>query len=500
MERSSGVLLAVTSLPSKYGIGTLGREAFAFADFLKEAGQKYWQVLPLGPTGLGDSPYSSFSTFAGNPYLIDLELLIEDGLLTKKYVESFDWGDDPAHVDYVAMKENRETVLQKAFENGFERDRDAVDRFVGDNVWMPDYALFMALREYYEGVSWIDWEDRDIRLRKPEAIQKYRTLLEDRVNYYTYVQYLFFKQWNDLRAYARGKGIGIIGDVPIYVAMDSADVWAEPQFFALDADNLPVEVAGVPPDAFSDDGQLWGNPLYDWDAMKRDGYGWWIRRVDGASKLFDVIRIDHFRGFAAYWAVPAGEQTAVNGRWCPGPGMDLVGVLTSWFHGLQYIAEDLGVITDDVIKLLEDSGLPGMRVLEFAFGSDSKNGHLPHNYTRNTVCYVATHDNDTVMAWKDSFPAKDIANAKKYFGLTEEEGINWGMIRGGMSSVADLFVAQMQDYLGYGNEARTNEPSTASGNWSWRMRSRTATKKLAKKIRSMTEFFGRLPLEEKKKA
>ena len=263
MERSSGVLLAVTSLPSKYGIGTLGREAFAFADFLKEAGQKYWQVLPLGPTGLGDSPYSSFSTFAGNPYLIDLELLIEDGLLTKKYVESFDWGDDPAHVDYVVMKENRETVLQKAFENGFERDRDAVDRFVGDNVWLPDYALFMALREYYEGVSWIDWDDRDIRLRKPEAIQKYRTLLADRVNYYTYVQYLFFKQWNELREYVKKLGIKIIGDLPIYVAADSADIWREPQFFQLDEENIPKKVAGVPPDYFSKDGQLWGNPLYD---------------------------------------------------------------------------------------------------------------------------------------------------------------------------------------------------------------------------------------------
>ncbi len=499
MQRSSGILMPVFSLPSPYGIGTFGKAAYDFVDFLELAGQSWWQMLPLGPTSYGDSPYQSFSSFAGNPYFIDLDLLIRDGLLEQEDVD-LDWGGTKDRVDYGRVYELRFGVLEKAFRRGWERDRDKVQAFVWENIrWLPDYALFMACKRHFGMRAWTEW-DEDIRLRRPEAVREYTRKLKHDVDLFTYLQYLFFKQWNDLRAYARSKGIGIIGDVPIYVAMDSADVWAEPQFFALDADNLPVEVAGVPPDAFSDDGQLWGNPLYDWDAMKRDGYGWWIRRVDGASKLFDVIRIDHFRGFAAYWAVPAGEKTAVNGRWCPGPGVDLVGVLTSWFHGLQYIAEDLGVITDDVIKLLEDSGLPGMRVLEFAFGSDSKNGHLPHNYTRNTVCYVATHDNDTVMAWKDSFPAKDIANAKKYFGLTEEEGINWGMIRGGMSSVADLFVAQMQDYLGYGNEARTNEPSTASGNWSWRMRSRTATKKLAKKIRSMTEFFGRLPLEEKKKA
>ena len=499
MQRSSGILMPVFSLPSPYGIGTFGKAAYDFVDFLELAGQSWWQMLPLGPTSYGDSPYQSFSSFAGNPYFIDLDLLIRDGLLEQEDVD-LDWGGTKDRVDYGRVYELRFGVLEKAFRRGWERDRDKVQSFVWENIrWLPDYALFMACKRHFGMRAWTEW-DEDIRLRRPEAVREYTRKLKHDVDLFTYLQYLFFRQWNDLRAYARSKGIGIIGDVPIYVAMDSADVWAEPQFFALDADNLPVEVAGVPPDAFSDDGQLWGNPLYDWDAMKRDGYGWWIRRVDGASKLFDVIRIDHFRGFAAYWAVPAGEKTAANGRWCPGPGMELVGVLTSWFHGLQYIAEDLGVITDDVIKLLEDSGLPGMRVLEFAFGSDSKNGHLPHNYTRNTVCYVATHDNDTVMAWKDSFPAKDIANAKKYFGLTEEEGINWGMIRGGMSSVADLFVAQMQDYLGYGNEARTNEPSTASGNWSWRMRSRTATKKLAKKIRSMTEFFGRLPLEEKKKA
>lgn len=498
MKRSSGILMPVFSLPSPYGIGTLGKAAYDFVDFLAGAGQSWWQMLPMGPTSYGDSPYQSFSSFAGNPYFIDLDMLIEDGLLKKEEAD-LDWGGSKDRVDYGRIYELRFGVLEKAFSRGKKKDWDAAERFAAENSrWIWDYALFMACKRHFGMKAWTEW-DEDIRLRRPEALERYHAKLRKDVEFFVYLQYLFFRQWNALKEYAHGKGIGIIGDVPIYVALDSADVWSEPRFFDLDSDFMPEKVAGVPPDAFSDDGQLWGNPLYDWEEMKRDGFGWWIRRIDGASKLFDVIRIDHFRGFAGYWAVPAGEKTAVNGKWMKGPGYDVVGVLINWFPNVRFIAEDLGVITPDVRELLERSGLPGMRVLEFAFGSDSLNEHLPHNYSRNTVCYTATHDNDTIMAWKDAFPAGDIANAKKYFGLSDEEGINWGMIRGGMSSVADLFVAQMQDYLGYGNEARTNEPSTASGNWSWRMRPRTATKKLAKKIRSLTDFFGRLPAEEKTK-
>ncbi len=498
MKRSSGILMPVFSLPSPYGIGTLGKTAYDFVDFLALAGQSWWQMLPMGPTSYGDSPYQSFSSYAGNPYFIDLDMLIEDGLL-KKDEADLDWGDTKDRIDYGRVYELRFGVLEKAFRRGRKRDAGKVEAFLAENSrWLPDYALFMACKRHFGMKAWTEW-DEDIRTRQPDAVERYRKLLKKDVDFFIYLQYLFFRQWNALRAYAHGKGIGIIGDLPIYVALDSADVWSEPRFFALDDDFFPAEVAGVPPDAFSDDGQLWGNPLYDWDAMRKDGFGWWIRRVDGASKLFDMIRIDHFRGFAGYWAVPAGEKTAVNGHWKKGPGIDVVGVLINWFPNVRFIAEDLGVITDDVRELLDKSGLPGMRVLEFAFGSDSANEHLPHNYGRNTVCYTATHDNDTITAWKDAFPSKDIANARKYFGLTEEEGVNWGMIRGGMSSVADLFVAQMQDYLGYGNEARTNEPATASGNWSWRMRERKATKKLARKIRDLTKFFGRLP-ETKKKA
>ena len=494
MERSSGVLLAITSLPSKYGIGTLGKEAFAFADFLKEAGQKYWQVLPLGPTGLGDSPYSSFSTFAGNPYLIDLELLIEDGLLTKKYVESFDWGDDPAHVDYVAMKENRETVLQKAFEKGFERDRADVERFVGDNVWLPDYALFMALREYYDGVSWIDWEDRDIRLRKPEAIQKYRTLLEDRVNYYTYVQYLFFKQWNELREYVKRLGIKIIGDLPIYVAADSADIWREPQFFQLDEENIPKKVAGVPPDYFSKDGQLWGNPLYDWDTMRQDGFGWWIRRIEGAVKMYDVLRLDHFRAFASYWSCPYDAETAKEGEWHNGPGMSLLRVLRDWFYGTEFIAEDLGILTPDVDQLLEDSGFPGMNILEFAFTKNADSKYLPHRCKANSIVYTGTHDNYTVVGWfhDDEVPEEDKQVAKEYLGISEEEGAHLAFIRGGMGSPANLFIAQMQDWQGLDSTCRMNVPGVALGNWTWRMEPGSANEELAVLMREYTRIFGRL--------
>ena len=494
MNRCSGILMPVFSLPSPYGIGTLGKAAYDFADFLHAAGQRCWQMLPLGPTSYGDSPYQSFSTYAGNPYFIDLDMLIEDGLLTRDEVESQNWGTEPRYVDYGKIYESRFAVLQKAKDRGWVRDREAVAAFQAENSrWLPDYALYMACKRHFGMRSWTEWEDADIRLRKsPEVLERYRALLREDVELFTYLQFLFFRQWNKLRDYLHGLDIQVIGDLPIYVAMDSADVWAEPESFQLDDQCVPTEVSGVPPDYFSADGQLWGNPLYAWDRMQADGFGWWIRRVDGASKLYDVIRIDHFRGFEAYWAVPYGETTAKNGHWVKGPGMNLVGVLTGWFPQLRFIAEDLGYPTPSVQQLLHESGWPGMKVLEFAFDSRDTSNYLPHTYTEHCICYTGTHDNAPLALWRTEADKADIAFAKKYLGLNDEEGFNAGIIRGGMSCQSRLFVAQMQDYLGLGKGCRMNTPGTSSGNWQWRMLSGEASKKLAKSIHETTRIYGRL--------
>ena len=491
MDRHSGILMHISSLPSPYGIGTLGREAYAFADFLRAAGQKYWQLLPLGPTSYGDSPYQSFSTFAGNPYFIDLDLLAEDGLLSPSELEAEDWGGQRRYVDYGRIYAARFGLLRKAFQAGYPRDRAAVEAFCRENKWLDNYALYMALKARFGMKSWLDWPDEDLRLRRAEALERAREELAEDIAFYAYLQYLFFRQWDALREYIHSLGIRIIGDLPIYVAMASADVWAEPEFFQLGEGNVPTEVSGVPPDYFSADGQLWGNPLYDYDRMKADGYGWWIRRVEGAGRLFDIIRIDHFRGMESYWAVPYGETTAKNGRWRKGPGMDLVGTLTSWFPGLSFIAEDLGFLTPEVRRLLEDSGLPGMKVLEFAFDAREPSNYLPHTYNRHCVCYVGTHDNETVEQWRWQADRADVTFARKYLGLNDAEGFHWGMIRGGMSSVADTFLVQMQDCLGLGAEGRMNTPGTGWGNWRWRLLPGEASPALAKKLRCYTKMYGR---------
>ena len=491
MDRRSGILLHISSLPSRYGIGSLGREAYAFADFLHAAGQKYWQLLPLGPTSYGDSPYQSFSTFAGNPYFIDLDLLAEDGLLSPAELAAADWGAQARYVDYARIYEARFPVLRRAFQAGFPRDREAVEAFRRENRWLDNYALYMALKGRFGMRSWLDWPDEDLRLRRPQALARAREELAEDVDFFSYLQYLFFRQWDALRSYIHSLGIQIIGDLPIYVAMDSADVWAEPEFFQLGEGNVPTEVSGVPPDYFSADGQLWGNPLYDYARMKADGYGWWIRRVEGAGRLFDIIRIDHFRGLESYWAVPYGSDTAREGRWRKGPGMDLVGTLTSWFPNLSFIAEDLGFLTPEVHKLLSDSGLPGMKVLEFAFDAREPSNYLPHTYGRHCVCYVGTHDNETVEQWRWQADRGDVTFARKYLGLNAEEGFHWGMIRGGMSSVADTFVVQMQDCLGLGPEGRMNTPGTAQGNWRWRLLPGEASPALAKKLRQLVKMYGR---------
>lgn len=491
MKRSCGVLLPVTALPSPHGVGTLGKAAFDFVDFLAQAGQSWWQVLPLGPTGHGDSPYTTYSAYAGNHYLIDLDLLEEDGLLTKEEIEAMDWGRDPTQVDYAAMYDQRLSLLEKAKARGWDRDKAAVEAFVGENrQWLPDYALYMACKRHFHMVSWQEWPE-DIRLRQPQALERMRQELREDVELFLYVQFLFFRQWNALRAHCREKNIGIIGDMPFYLALDSADVWADPASFQLDSDGVPSAVAGVPPDYFCADGQLWGNPLYNWEAMQRDGFGWWIRRVEGAGRLYDILRIDHFRAFASYWAVPRGETTARNGRWVQGPGMALVGVLTSWFPNIRFIAEDLGQLTPDVVQLLQDSGLPGMKILEFAFDTTHLSSYLPHGYPRNCVCYPGTHDNAPVMGWRQEAKPEEVAFAKRYLGLNEEEGFHWGFLRGGLSSLADLFVAQMQDYLELGLHHRTNVPGTQSGNWQWRLLPGEATPALARRIRHMTELYGR---------
>ena len=490
--------MPMTSLPSPYGVGTMGREAFRFVDFLAAAGQKYWQLLPLGPTGYGDSPYSSTSSFAGNPYLIDLDLLIEEGLLTQEEVDAVDWGTEAARTDYGKLYEGRYPLLRKAFERGREPLRAEVEAFCRENAgWLENYALYTAVKAHFEMKSWNAWPDEEIRKHRPEAVRRYGELLRDEVEFYRFVQFLFFRQWKALKAYAQEKGVLFIGDIPIYVAMDSADIWAEPQFFQLDSDGVPKEVAGVPPDPFTADGQLWGNPLYDWDKMKADGYGWWIRRIEGATKLFDVLRIDHFRGMESYWAVPYGDKTAKNGKWRQGPGMSLVGVLTSWFHSTSFIAEDLGYLTPEVRQLLKDSGLPGMRVMEFAFDAHGESAYLPHRCSENSVCYLGTHDNDTVQGWLETTGEEDLEFARRYMHITPDEGWNWGMIRSGMATASALFVVQMQDLLELDGSARMNRPGSDAGNWQWRMLPGAATDELAAKLRLYTETFRRTePLPE----
>ena len=497
MERSSGILLPVFSLPSPYGVGTLGKAAYDFVDFLAASGQSWWQLLPVGPTSYGDSPYQSFSTYAGNPYFIDLDLLKQDKLLTAKEIKAADWGDDPGRVDYEKLYNSRFTLLSLACERGWARDEAKVQAFAEENPWLPDYALYMAVKRHFDMKAWTEWPDEVIRLRKNGAVERYQVLLADDVRLFTYIQYLFYQQWDALRAYAKKQGVGLIGDLPIYVAMDSADVWADPKCFQLDEKNVPTAVAGVPPDYFSVDGQLWGNPLYDWAAMERDGYGWWIRRIAGAEKLYDVVRIDHFRGLESYWAVPYGETTAKNGRWVKGPGLDFVRRITGWFRDMKFIAEDLGILTPAVHELLNASGLPGMKILEFAFDGDPDNAYLPHNHVKNSVCYVGTHDNAPIMAWKDEVGKAEVKFARTYLGIGKDEELNWGLIRGGMGSVCDLFVMQLQDCLGLGGEARMNTPGVLGGNWQWRLAPGQLNKKLAKKLRELTAMYGRLAAKKK---
>ena len=493
--RESGILMHITSLPGPYGVGTMGKQAYAFVDFLKDAGQSCWQILPLNPTGYGDSPYLACSTFAGNHYLIDLENLINEGLLYREEVDSIQWNWNDNKTDYGLLYNNRLNVLRKAY--GRFNGGEDFDRFCNDNAdWLPDFALFMALKAKTGGKPWYQWED-GLKYRNCDAMNAVRAELAEEIRFYCFVQFKFFQQWHWLRSYANNKGIKIIGDVPIYVPYASVEAWANPEFFQFNERLDPVSVAGCPPDAFSADGQLWGNPLYRWDKMAQDGYRWWIRRLAAAGRLYDVVRMDHFRGFEAYWSVPFTSATAKDGQWVKGPGMDFMNTVKRDLPWLNLIAEDLGFLTQEVLDLRDDSGFPGMKVLEFAFDSREPSEYLPHTYPQNSVCYPGTHDNMTMRQWVDTAPAEAIQYATEYMKLDQHEGLVWGVIRTAFASVSDLCVVQMQDFLNLGGEARMNFPGTMTdANWTWRAGYEVTNRDLCARIRKLTELYGRLGNQE----
>ena len=504
-ERSSGILLHPASLPGPFGIGDLGDEAYKFIDFLEASGQKLWQIMPLGPTGFGNSPYSSFSAFAGNTLLINPELLIKDNLLARDDLK----GAPRFHrerVDFGRVIEFKNRLLARAFENyrrsndaGISEDLKDFSQFAGD--WLDDYALFRALQESAGGASWDVWKP-ELARREPKAIEAARRELSEKIEAQKFFQYLFFKQWLHLKAYTAKKGIKIIGDMPIFVAYDSADVWAYPELFKLDRERRPTVVAGVPPDAFSKTGQLWGNPIYNWDRMRETGFRWWIKRMHAALQTVDIVRVDHFRGFAATYEIPAKDETAEHGQWVRVPGRELFAALKQAFEKLPIIAEDLGTITPDVHHLRDEMGFPGMRVLQFAFGGDPRDTHLPHNYERNTVVYTGTHDNDTVAGWLASKQSQsetdeeseekesEADRALRYLNAEGDE-IHWDFIRAALASVAQIAIIPLQDLLGLGSEARMNLPASQKDNWAWRFKSGALDDQLSLRLKDMTELYGR---------
>lgn len=491
MERASGVLLPIFSLPSKYGIGCFSKEAYQFIDRLKAAGQSYWQILPLGPTGYGDSPYQSFSTFAGNPYFIDLEALIGEGLLTAQECECGCEGIQEDKIDYEKIYKTRFQILEKAFSRFWENDEYRA--FVSENqFWLEDYSLYMAIKDRNGGVSWNEWEE-PLKKRDPQAIETAKAELSREIAFYRFQQYEFDRQWKRLRSYANQNGIEIIGDIPIYVAFDSADTWSAPEMFRFNEALEPIDVAGCPPDGFSATGQLWGNPLYDWEYHKKTGYEWWIRRIECCFRLYDVVRIDHFRGFDEYYAVPYGEKTAVHGRWMQGPGIELFRTLEEKTGRKRIIAEDLGFLTPSVLQLLKDSGFPGMKVLQFAFDSRESSNYLPHTYTRNCVVYTGTHDNDTTKGWYHTAERETRQFAKEYMykPRLDEDTLAGDFIAMAMGSIADLCIIPMQDHLGLGSSARINTPSTLGQNWEWRMKPGELSEEIIREMARLTKMYGR---------
>ena len=490
--RESGVLLPVASLPSDYGIGCFSKEAYEFVDQLKAGGQKNWQILPLGPTGYGDSPYQSFSTFAGNPYFIDLETLIKEGLLTREECDACDFGDNAEFIDYEKIYFSRFKILRKAFER-FVPDEE-FETFAEENkAWLEDYALYMAIKNSLGGISWSQWP-AELKRRVPEAMEEKKKELEEEIQFIRFQQYEFTKQWTRLKKYANDQGIRIIGDIPIYVAFDSADAWANPQLFQFDEECTPIAVAGCPPDAFAATGQLWGNPLYDWEYHEKTGFAWWIQRLEYCYKLYDVVRVDHFRGFDEYYAIPYGDKTAENGKWRKGPGLELFKAVKKAMGEMSIIAEDLGYLTDSVRQLVKDTGYPGMKVLQFAFDSREESDYLPHNYEHNCVVYTGTHDNNTILGWLNEMAPEDRLLAERYLDnrYTRKEDMPWDFIRLAMASVADLAITPIQEFLCLGGEARINRPSTLGTNWKWRLLKGQITHEVTGKMYDMTKLYGRL--------
>jgi 4-alpha-glucanotransferase len=488
-ERSAGILLAVSSLPSPYGIGTFGEAARAWLRFLKAAGQKYWQILPLGPTGWGDSPYQSFSAFALSAYYIDLDTLIDQGLLAGDEVSAVRWGARN-RTNYLTLYRRREPLLRAAC-GRFRPDPGFEDFCARNAFWLDDYGLFMALKKKKRGRSWLEW-DRGLKLRRTQALRKYRELLAEDIYYHSFVQYMAYTQWMSVREYARSLGIAIIGDMPIYVAADSADAWANSGLFQLDETRRPLRVAGCPPDPFSAGGQLWGNPLYHWDRIAQTGFKWWIERLRLSFELFDVVRIDHFRGFESYFSIDATAHDAQGGEWVKGPGLAFIEAVNRELPGAAIIAEDLGYLTPEVKALLAASGYPGMKVLQFAFDSREASDYMPYTYGPNCVVYTGTHDNATSLGWFKSARSEDAARALSFFNIKNSRSGNWAFIRCALASVANTAVIPMQDYLGLDDRARMNTPSTLGGNnWRWRMLPGAASPALAEKIRRVTEVYGR---------
>ena len=499
MSRSSGVLLSLTSLPSKYGIGCFSKEAYDFVDWLAKAGQTWWQILPLGPTCYGpsdDSPYQSYSAFAGNPYMISLETLIKEGVLTRKECDALDFGENPQKVDYDKLHDHRLNLLHKAYErSNISQDPDYQKFLKDNNWWLQDYALFMALKDFFGGVCWTEWP-RDIRLHWGFALDYYREKLYFDIEFQQYLQFKFFQQWLKLKDYANDKGIQIIGDIPIYVSLDSSDVWAHPELFQLDESNKPVAIAGCPPDAFSADGQVWGNPLYRWDYHKQTGFEWWVSRLYQSFRLYDAVRIDHFRGMDEYFSIPYGAQTAKDGHWEPGPGMSLFKTVEQKLGKKQLIAEDLGLMTDSVRKLVKDSGFPNMKVIQFGFSVDDlgkTNDYLPHNYDRNCVVYTGTHDNETIAGWYKGLKKKEKQLIRDYMddNHTPDEEMYRSINRMAMAATANICILPLQDVLGLDNASRMNQPSTVKTNWRWRMDADMLTKEAQKELLELTKRYGR---------
>ena len=502
--RSSGILLHPTSLPGRFGIGDLGPEAYAFADFLIDAGQSLWQMLPLGPTGYGESPYACYSAFAGNTLLISPEQLIKEGLLTTSDLPQ-QISMPAERVEFQRVQEFKNGLLRKAYERYQQTTdtnlRSAFETFAQRYAdWLDDYALFRALKDAHGGIAWNEWEPALVR-RTPAALARAREQLQDEIEAQMFYQFLFFRQWFALKNYCNERGIKMVGDLPIFVAQDSADVWTNPEQFKLDKNGTPLVVAGVPPDYFSTTGQLWGNPLYNWDRMFEDGFKWWIKRVEATLSVVDIVRVDHFRGFAACWEIPGGDRTAERGRWVEAPGRELFTAIRKALGELPIIAEDLGVITPDVVALRDEFGFPGMRILQFAFGNGTKNIDLPHNYERNVVAYTGTHDNDTTVGWFSSVAGEGSTRTEKQIEREREfcleylktggKEIHWDFIRALLASVANTAIVPLQDLLGLGTEARMNLPNTTEGNWAWRFKPNALTNEISERLKKLTELYGR---------